>query len=186
MPKALQPASPISKNPKDWKAIPGYEGRYECDRYGRVRSTVGKAPRLITQFKRRGNACSRGKAVFVKLTDANGKSREKLVGRLIYSAWVGPVKHYIYHKNGMLWDNAVENLTDIPRAEIARLAGYKGASRSVVRLDAEGNGEFYKSAREAGRKNYLSYQTVSDRCNHRIIKDEYIGGYTYRWADELR
>lgn len=186
MPKALQPASPISKNPKDWKAIPGYEGLYECDRYGRVRKVSGKAPHLITQFKRRGNACSRGEAVYVNLTDANGKNRARLVGRLIYSAWVGPVKHFIYHKNGMLWDNALENLADIPRDEIARLTGGRSRARAVVRLDAEGNAEFYKSAREAGRKNYLSDQTVLDRCHHRIIKDEYIGGYTYRWADELR
>jgi len=187
MGEALQPKTPISNDPKDWKSIPGFEGRYECDRYGRVRRLFKtRGPRLMTQYKHRTDHRSRGNAVYVKLTDEYGKAHGLAVGRLIYTTWKGPIKHGIYHKNGMLHDNALDNLIDVSQSELGRLTGGRAGSKAVMQFDEKGNcTAFYKSAREAGRQNYVSYQTVMDRCNRKTVRDEYIGGYTYRWAEEM-
>ena len=44
--------------------------------------------------------------------------------------------------------------------------------------------EVYRSAREAARKNSMSYQTVLDRCHNRVKKPFALDGYTYQFEGE--
>ncbi|MEF9840254.1 MAG: hypothetical protein RR791_04805, partial [Lachnospiraceae bacterium] len=43
--------------------------------------------------------------------------------------------------------------------------------------------EFYTSAREAGRKNYMNNQTITDRCNGRCKSAFAPDGFAYAWED---
>ena len=38
-------------------------------------------------------------------------------------------------------------------------------------------------ARQAAKENYLSYQTVMDRCNGKIKKPFALDGHTYQWDE---
>lgn len=57
--------------------------------------------------------------------------------------------------------------------------------RVVVKVDPAGEVvEFYRSAREAGYMNHMSYQTVLDRCKRKVKKPFALDGYNYLWEDD--
>ena len=60
--------------------------------------------------------------------------------------------------------------------------GGKANGRSVVKIDKNGKVvEVYYSAREAGRKNFLSHQTIVARCNGERKRLFAPDGYMYCW-----
>ena len=64
------------------------------------------------------------------------------------------------------------------------MTGAKSRRRPVAKLDAGGEVvEVYPSAREAARRNYMSYQTVIDRCNGKVKGAFAPDGYAYAWDD---
>lgn len=76
---------------------------------------------------------------------------------LIARTFLGPVPDGAvpYHKNGMQSENHINNIAYIPRQELGKLTGYSSRNKIVVKLDSCGQDvEYYRSAREAAKKNF--------------------------------
>ncbi len=169
-----------------WKPIPGYDGKYEASWGGEIRRIYkkGAKPKTMSQYERHERKGSR--RLYVKLTHDNcgGKGRNVQVAQCIYSAFMGeiPDGNIIIHKNGLFTDNSIPNLEAITKRECGKRTGASSSRKPVVLLGADGEAiEFYSSAREAARQNYMSYQTVIDRCNGNVKRS--FCGIDFAWED---
>lgn len=167
-----------------WKDIPGYGGKYQADREGNVRRlySSGKS-KLMTAYPKKS---TRNKRLVVKLT-MDGKAKEVTLLGLMAETFLGPSPSgYVpYHKNGIQSDNYINNIGYISRKDLGKRNGAKSRRKPVVKINACGECvEFYSSAREAARKSYMSYQTVTDRCNGKCKSAFAPDGYAYAWEDE--
>lgn len=90
-----------------WKMIPGYEGRYQASTLGRIRSIMGKKPRILVLNVYKGSPYYK-----VQLTDAAGNKKWYRVHRLIYITFFGPIPEglVIDHADGNKTNNACANL----------------------------------------------------------------------------
>lgn len=175
-----------------WRDVPGYDGWYQISDEGDVRSWRGgrwgrlKKPRPMTPFIRKQGR--RGRARFVKLTDADGRTRDVKVLTLMVDVWLGgtPPGLVPYHKNGDLNDNYVGNIGFTTPDRLGKMTGSQAKRKAVFKIAPGGKVvSMYRSAREAARKNHMSYQTVLDRCNRRIKNPFALDGHDYRFAEEF-
>lgn len=159
--------------------IPGYAGKYRANPQGQIVRVYGSGKmKLLTQY------ASHNKFM-VKLT-IGGKSKEIPAATVILLTFRGacPEGMVPYHKNSVKSDNRLENLGYITKQELGSKTGHKSRSQSVFKVNPDGEAvEVYYSAREAARKNHMSYQTVMDRCNGRVKKPFALDGHTYVWED---
>jgi len=95
---------------ENWKAIPGYEGRYEVSDHGRVRSFCLN---LQGKFLRPGRMPSGHMSV------ALGRGNSQCVHKLVLLAFVGeaPARYECLHINGVPNDNCLANLRWGTRSE---------------------------------------------------------------------
>lgn len=113
-------------------------------------------------------------------------AREVPAATLILKTFVGPCPSGMvpYHKNGIKMDNFLGNLGYISCRELGARTGGRSRSRAVFKVGTDGEAvEVYRSAREAARKNNMSYQTVVDRCNGKVKNPYALDGHTYVWED---
>ena len=172
-----------------WQDIKGYEGKYQASFDGQIRRIhKTTAPRILQPYRKRtGNKNAVKQWLFVKLTDANGKTKECAVHRVVAEVFWGdcPEGCVVRHKNELLTDNCAANLEYISRRELGRLTGASARRKPVVKINK--NGEIignYSSARACGRKNFMSYQTIIDRCNNMCKKSIFApDGNIYAWDD---
>lgn len=167
-----------------WKNIPGYDGKYQADKEGNVRRlySSGKS-RLMSAYPKK---TTRNKRLVVKLT-IDKKAKEETVLEIMAKTFLGPRPegHVPYHKNGIQSDNYINNIAYISKKDLGKHTGAKSRRKPVAKLDASGEiTEVYSSAREAARKNYMSYQTVIDRCNGKCKSAFAPDGFAYAWEDE--
>lgn len=167
-----------------WRNIPGYNGKYQVDMEANVRRVYpsGKT-RVMTPYHKK---TSRSQHLIVKLTDDKGKSKEVILLQIMAKTFLGPAPDGCvpYHKNGCQSDNYIQNIAYISREELGKKTGSKSRRQSVVKIDLLGEiVDIYSSAREAGRKNYMSYQTIIDRCNGKCKSTFAPDGYAYAWED---
>ena len=167
-----------------WKDIPGYNGKYQCDREGNFRRVYksGKT-RPIIPYRKNG---TRNKIV-VHLTDDNGKTSKKMVIGIMAITFLGPAPTGCvpYHKNGALTENHINNIAYINRKELGKITGQKSRRKTVAKINDSGNiVEVYPSARAAARDNFMSYQTVIDRCNGKVKSAFASDGFAYVWEDD--
>lgn len=172
----------------DWRAIPGYDGMYEINAQGEVRTwrwrkeQRAQKPRLLTAYMRhRGNG-PEGRKRYVKLTDAKGNTSEPTVLSLMVEVWCGGKRPGMvsYHKNGDLNDNAAHNIGFTTPKKLGKMTGAQSRRKPVVKIDRSGEVvAIYSSARAAGRANHMSYQTVLDRCNGKIKNPFALDGHDY-------
>lgn len=121
----------------------------------------------------------------VKLTK-NGKSKEEILIQVIAKTFLGPVPAGMvpYHKNGVQSDNYLNNIAYITRRELGNKTGARSKRKPVVKLDTSGQDvAFYRSARQAAKENFMSYQTIIDRCNGDVKRGPAPDGYEYAWDD---
>lgn len=184
------------RKPDIWKNIKGYNGKYQVSYAGEIRRVYpsGKT-RLLTPHKHCNLRYSRN-TLFVKLTDHNGKGREIPVIRIVAQTFLPepPPGYVAYHKNGVLADNWASNIGYISRHELGKKTGHISRSKAVVKIDQDGQFvAFYKSARDAAKENFMSRQTVTDRCNGYYRKKGVMhpmksvfapDGYAYSWDDD--
>lgn len=166
-----------------WKDIPGYNGKYQCDREGNFRRVYksGKT-RPLRPFKKNGN---RNK-IAIHLTDDNGNTKEKLVLGVIALTFLGqaPPGYVPYHKNGAVTENHINNIEYISRKELGKKTGHMAKRKPVAKINKYGEIiEVYQSARAAARDNYMSYQTIASRCNGKVKSAFAPDGYAYAWED---
>lgn len=166
-----------------WRDIPGFEGIYQADREGNIRRLYqnGKV-RILTPYHKKMSGSQR---LVVKLT-ANGKSREVVVVQAIARTFLGPppAGYIPVHRNGCQSDNYANNIKYISRQQAGKIYGARSKRKAVVKIDSHGEiVEVYPSARRAGKANYLSHQTVTDRCNGKCKSPFAPDGYAYAWED---
>lgn len=136
LPLAQQRGSPVESHhhrewrelrmAEQWKAIPGYEGRYEVSDQGRVRSV----DRVVVQKSKRGSEYKktcRGRVLRPgKMNEFNHvsvvlgrKGGSKCVHALVLLAFVGPrpAGMDVCHNNGVGDDNRLSNLRYASRAD---------------------------------------------------------------------
>lgn len=149
-------------NPRGWYDIPGYDGKYQINYFGNVRRALKRGYKALHPYIKTTN----GRRV-VKLN-----CKEQVVMKLMQITFIGelPPGMVTYHKNGIITDDALNNIGIITRSELGRLTGRgNGCETSVVKIGEEGQiVDFYRSVREAGRKNHMSYQTILDRINGKV------------------
>ena len=146
-------------NPERWYDIPGYEGLYQINWYGNVRRTLKNKNTKIIKTRLRTD----GKHT-VKLYKG-GKYKEWTIMRLMRITFIGnlPVGYVTYHKNGIKNDEELSNIGIISRSELTRKINAKSKrSIKVVKINSDGEiVEYYKSIRNAAKKNNMSYGTIA-------------------------
>lgn len=167
-----------------WADVPGYDGKYQASVEGDVRRVYqsGKT-RLMTPYRKKMSGSQR---LVVKLTH-NGKSKEEILMQVIAKTFLGePPDGFVpYHKNGCQTDNYLGNIAYISKKELGQRTGKLSRSMAVLKIDPNGEVvDVYRSAREAGRKNFMSYQTVIDRCNGKCKGAFAPDGYAYAWENK--
>lgn len=166
-----------------WRDIPGYGGKYRANRAGDIqRVFLDGRVRDMTPYRKKGRVLRN--RLFVKLT-INGKPREVAMLKIMAETWHdNKDKNLVpYHKNGIATDNHADNIGFISRSELGKITGYMANKRKCVfKVDKYGKEvEVYRSAREAARKNNMSYQTVLDRCHNRVKNPFALDGHTYQF-----
>lgn len=166
-----------------WRDIPGYKGIYQADREGDIRRLYrnGKT-RILTPYHKKMNGSQR---LVVKLS-VNGQAREVIVIQVIARTFLGPPPegHIPVHRNGCQSDNYVNNIKYISRQQAGKIYGARSKRKAVVKIDNHGEiVEVYSSARTAAKANYMSHQTVTDRCNGKCKSPFTPDGYAYAWED---
>ncbi len=152
-----------------WRDVPGYAGRYQASDEGRVRQIDADGSSFLLKpyiHRHRSNRTNKSTLVVRMITPA-GKRREFALRNIIAATWNPPPPGMVaYHLNGLHEDNAVCNIAFCTRQELGYKFGVMGRCRTVRKVDKAGNIlAYYRSARAAGRANYMSYQAVLDRCN---------------------
>ncbi|MBQ9766988.1 MAG: hypothetical protein IJW37_02665 [Lachnospiraceae bacterium] len=168
---------------ESWRNIPGYNGKYQADREGNIRRVFPSGhTRAMTAYHKKMHGSQR---LVVKLT-LNGKPKEETVLQVVARTFLGPCPEGFvpYHRNGCQRDNYVNNIAYISRVELGRMTGARSRRKPVAKKDGSGEIiEVYSSAREAARKNYMSYQTIMDRCNGKCKSAFAPDGYVYAWDE---
>ena len=92
-----------------------------------------------------------------------------------------PKGYVTYHKNGIKTDDILGNIGVITKKELSKKTGQmNGRATKVAKINHDGEiVAFYKSAREAARQNYMSYQTILDRRNGKVKGIYAPDGYAY-------
>lgn len=162
-----------------WYDIPGYDGKYQINYFGQVRRVYKNGKFKILS----GYVKSSNRHHVVKL---NGK--ERVIMGLMRDTFIGevPKGYVLYHKNGIITDEILSNIGMITRSELGKLTGTRnGCCNAIVKINSDGEiVDFYKSAREAGRKNFMSYQTINDRVNGKVKSLYAPDGFVYCKEDE--
>ena len=186
---------------EEWRDIPGYNGWYQINRCGEVRSYRSRGNRRSRLFgvKREKpvplQPYLKRHSLLVKLTDASGKAGERSVSRLMAEVWMGgiPDGFRTWRADGDPANTNICNLKVTSNSEFIRTSrtadGFK-ASRIKYRVLKLNTSleivECYQSGREAAKRNNFSYQAILDRCNLRLRRMALFAadGYIYAWDDE--
>lgn len=161
-----------------YRTIPGYPN-YQINHCGSVRRIWRNSkPTVMVPVIKKG-------IYVIRLTDPNGHRKEERVHKLMQHTFLNSPKpgQVLYHKNGNRLDNWINNLGYMSREALGRKTG--GQSRkAVLKINTCYEViEIYRSARQAARENFMSYQTIIDRCNGKVKKKVAPDGFIYRWED---
>lgn len=164
-----------------WTTVEGSGGIFLISNQGRFKRIYKqREPGFILPYIRKQNNHLYVKAIF------NGKYKECKVSHLVTHHFIGPNKNKlsVRHKNGIKIDCFAGNLEYMSKQRLGRLTGYSSKSKPVVQLDPETSMpiEEFRSAREAGRQMFMSYQTVLDNCNGKT--ELAVGEYKFMFLDE--
>jgi hypothetical protein len=163
-----------------WKVIDGSDDKFLISNYGRFKRVYKNHIGFLLPYFHPKSGRLAIKVMF------QNKYTQYRIADLVAHHYIGkkePGKG-VYHKNGIKTDDYHGNLEYLSKSELGKKTGHKSRAREVVQLDKETGevlGEF-TSAREAGRKCFVSYQSVTDCCNGKYKSSG--GVYLFKWADE--
>lgn len=157
-----------------WKEV-NFNKSYFVSNYGRVKVKYknGKE-KLLSLYKKHG------KKLIVKIN-----SKEYYIHQLVANAFLEyEVGKCAFHKDGNIYNNHANNIGFKTKEELGKLTGGKSGNIPVLKVDIETNEilDEYDSIREAGRENYISYESI--RCCIRG-KQKTAGGYKWKIDDEF-
>lgn len=162
-----------------WKTVHGSNGEFLISNYGRFKRVRKNKDVFLMPFLRRRNGKLEIRVRF------NGCYKQYSIAKLVAYHFVGTPKpgEVLHHKNLIITDNFSGNLEYISKSKLGKKTGALSTSKPVVQLDRDTLEviDEFRSAREAGRKCYLSYQAVLDNCNH---KSKTSGGYIFMFLEE--
>jgi len=141
---------------ENWKAITGYEGRYEVSDQGRVRSLLTVAGTILSGHVNAKGYCN------VTLT-GRGRPRGVRVHRLVLEAFAGDFNGLVSnHKNGIRSDNRLANLEQVSIRENNTHTHY-GYRRVGTYCDRRWNERWNAYIFVAGKKRHLgSFDTEAE------------------------
>lgn len=171
-----------------WADVPGYNGTAQASRIGEVRRVwpdgMVSDYQPFTKYKNKKKGGPR-RCRIVKLKTPGGKIKEVPVHKCVYTAFRGipPKDMCIHHKNGDVGDNRLDNLALITREDLGKKTGARtNRCARILKVDQDGDiVQIYTSAREAAKREFVSYQTILDRCHGRVKNPYALTGYTYQF-----
>lgn len=166
-----------------FRAIPGYEGRYEIDYHANIRRIWAKSGKRTTMRP----SVKNGENV-IKLSDTTGRRQWYKVSHIMAVTFIPGYKKgdNVFHIDGVKTNNEFSNLRIMTKKDLGKITGGNSRRKTVVKLTPSGEAvAFYSSAREAGRKNYMSYQTILDYCNRVNKKRIAPDGFIYAWENNF-
>lgn len=107
---------------EQWKAVPGYEGRYQVSDQGRVCNAAGH---VLARNKQNS-----GYFIVHLYTGGRATRKPHLVHRLVLLAFVGPSPEDTNHKDGDKSNNALTNLERATKSENMQHAVAMGLNRA--------------------------------------------------------
>ena len=155
---------------EEWKKIDNT--KYEVSNLGRFRKKNKKGYRYLRPYKKQHS-----NTYIIKV---NGK--EKICSRLVATYFIRALDpgEVVYHKNNLQFDNFYRNLEILSPKELGKKVGHISRSKSVVLVKDGEIKKIYRSTREAGRKLFISRQTISDYCNRKVKKKM----FNLMWEDD--
>lgn len=170
---------------QEWHDIPGYNGRYQINKDGDVRSTYMGRTRILTCRPNK----TKYRAVTVQLTKGpDFPCRHVKVLQLMVITFLGGNRPGLrpYHKDGNNLNNALYNIGFATQSEIGKRFGGRYNRKPVAKVTRTGEViEVYKSVREAGRKNFIDYGQISDRCVGKVADEYDVNGCSFRYVDDV-
>lgn len=164
-----------------WYDIPRSQ-RYQISISGQVRRKLKNG-----RYKSIKTYAVKGKWLAVKV-DLEGAIKEMYVHKIMDLTFniKSKTDHVIRFKNGDIRDPSLHNLESISRERLGKLTGAKSRRKPVAKLDSFGNViGLYSSARGCAKENYMSYQTIIDRCNGKVKSKFAPDGFQYIWEENL-
>ena len=173
----------------EWRDIPGYDGMYQVNYFGEVRSWLwrgnirARKPRLLTAFTVKGPS---KRKTFVKLRSPDGTSKRVPVVQIMADVWLGGTPEGMdrIHIDGACGNNCANNIKFVPHREAAKLSG--GINRRpVAKVNRDGEAvAFYPSVKAAAKANFISARSIGDRCKGKTQDPYRLDGFTYRYDDK--
>ena len=144
-----------------WKDVPGFDGKYQVNTEGVVRSMrCPKNPKILKPFRRKNDP-----RYFVTLRK-DGKVVYKSVMHLVSRTFLGePPKGFVaYHKNGCQTENHLNNIGYINKKILCSKSA-KQHRKTVCKIDKNGEiVEYYGSAGEAALANGYTKSNICRYC----------------------
>lgn len=178
-----------------WKEIPGLEGKYSASNKGRIKTHIGIYMAKDRPLKL-SSAPSGHLVVRIRYNDC---TKTESVHRLIARSFIpNPEnKEFINHKNGIPYDNRIENLewatpsenskhsfTHLNRkgSQIGRTGGLSPHRRAVIQSTISGEIiNRYDTVKQAADSIGLSSAAIIMACK----KHRASGGYAWAYEDNL-
>lgn len=168
----------------EWRPIKAAPG-YEINILGEVRSWRGRwgkpaKPKKIRPYKNSAGAWA------VHLM-CDGGRKEFVVMALMVDAFLKkPEGMVAYHLNMERSDNRLINIGFATKSDVAKLQMKKNNvfRKTIAKISPDGEiVRYYRSAREAARHEFVSYQTIIDRCYGKVKNPFKLTGFDYRYTD---
>lgn len=156
--------------------------KFEVSSLGRIRKPIKDSYRYYKPYM-----TLKGKNKNITVLKCKIESKEYRVVDLIKKCFLSDKDGVIYYLNGDNLDNRVDNLKIISRKEHGKITGGRSKSRMVCKINNETDEvvEIYRSAREAGRENFCSYQTILDNISGKYKNGVICIDFKYKWFDEV-
>lgn len=163
-----------------WNNLP-FTNDYLVSNFGRVKSCKFNKEKILRQFLRKSGYLHVGISV-------NGKTNNMLVHRLVSMAFLGESsKNEVNHKNGVRYDNKVENLEWVTSSENA-LHAFKHLGRKRLcgelnflskKVKCENFDIIFDSVRIASKEIGISKSSILNVCNNRY---NHVNGLVFKYA----
>lgn len=178
----------MAQTQEEWRDIPGFNGMYQINYFGDVRSWIwrgnirAKNPKLMTAYTVKGS--SRRKT-FVKLRSPDGTSKRVPVASIMADVWLGgtPPGMDRIHIDGACGNNCANNIKFVPHREAAKLSGGMNR-RPVVKVNRDGEAvAFYPSIKDAAKANFISEKAIRNRCCGQTQDPYHLDGFNYQYDE---
>lgn len=157
----------------NWRPLYDYEGFYEINEKGEVRSLHKRNDHRIVSQR-----IDRGDYYTVRLSK-NGNTHTQWVHRLLAFTFIANPdnKKHVNHKNGNKRDNSLSNLEWVSHQENVIDAYKQGLNSAAKRIIDSVTGSIYSSIREAADAIGINYNTCCKRLKRNCpsIPLRYVG-----------